>query len=160
MAKVYLETSFVSACVTTRSDTKSAYRREVSLEWWSTQREQHELYVSDEVIAELSDSRYPQREEALNYIEGIESLEVSEVVVGLAKVLVKEKVMPGPLKGDALHVAVATIYAMEFIVSWNVRHLANRNKLEHLNNICLRVGLIPPRIITPDLLWEGNYESN
>ena len=39
-------------------------------------------------------------------------------------------------------------------LTWNVRHLANPNKLEDLRTICLRVGMLPPQILTPDLLWE------
>lgn len=41
------------------------------------------------------------------------------------------------------------------MLTWNVRHLANPNKLKHLREICRRVGLIPPKIVTPDLLWES-----
>lgn len=156
----YLETSFVSACVTDRRDPGSLYRQSISLEWWHTQRHQHYLYGSDEVVAELSDQRYARRQEALDHIEDLESLVVSEEVIGLARILVEHKVMPGPLQGDAVHIAVATLYAMDFVLSWNVRHLANPNKTQHLNTICLRLGLIPPPIITPEFLWEDNHETS
>lgn len=79
---------------------------------------------------------------------------IDDDVRGLARLLVSEKVMPAPVAGDALHVAVATVYSADFLVSWNVRHLANPNKLDHLATICLRVGLMPPRIVTPELLWD------
>jgi predicted nucleic acid-binding protein len=160
MATVYLETSFISACVTDRRDPGSLYRQSTSLEWWRTQRHQHRLYVSDEVIAELSDPRYSRRQKALDHIEGLESLVVSEEVIGLARILMDHKVMPGPLQGDAVHVAVATVYGMDFVLSWNVRHLANPNKIQHLNTICLRLGLMPPRIITPEFLWEDDHEPS
>ena len=59
MATVYLETSFVSACVTNRSDPASIYRRELSVEWWTAQAKRHELFISAEVLAELSQPGFP-----------------------------------------------------------------------------------------------------
>ena len=90
-------------------------------------------------------------------IHGIYLLPVNEEVRGLAKTLVREKVMPGPEAGDAVHVAVATVHRMEYLLTWNVRHLANANKIEHLRVICRRVGYLPPQIITPEVLWD--YEE-
>jgi hypothetical protein len=77
----------------------------------------------------------------------------------LAKFLVQHKVMPQPVAGDALHVAAAAIHAVEYVLSWNVRHLANPSKLEHLRVICARFGLLAPRIVTPELLWEETCED-
>ncbi len=154
MARVYLETSFVSACVTDRDDTASVYRRQVSRGWWKEQRAKHELFVADEVLAELSHPDFRQGSDATALIDRIALLPVNEEVHGLAKILVREKVMPGPLAGDAIHVAVATVHRMEYVLTWNVRHLANANKLEHLRIICRRVGYVPPQIVTPDILWD------
>ena len=158
MPRVYLETSFISACVTLRKDAGSVHRRATSLEWWDTQISSHDLYVSDEVVAELSHPDYPQSSAALEFMANIELLSVSEEVVGLAKVLIRDKVMPGPLAGDAIHVATACMYEMDYLLSWNVRHLANPNKTKHLSTLCLRLELIPPRIVTPDLLWETDSD--
>ncbi len=154
MAAVYLETSFVSACVTSRSDPASLYRREASLEWWQAQRRNHELFVSAEVIKELSHPRFPSSRQALEHIKDIGLLDMDEAVLGLAKILVQDKVMPSPTQGDAIHVGVACVHGMDYLLTWNVRHLANPNKLQHLTTICLRLALTPPRIVTPDLLWE------
>jgi len=154
MADVYLETSFVSACVTSREDVASIYRRQVSLEWWATQRRRHQVYLSAEVFRELSSSRYPRSEAALAFIEDVEVLPVTLEVQGLAEILVREKAMPSPVAGDAVHVAAASIHGMDYLLSWNVRHLANPNKLTHLRTICLRIGAVAPSIVTPDLLWE------
>ncbi len=158
MARVYLETSFISACVTGRTDAASVYRSQTSREWWSTQRSGHEVFVSEEVIAELSHPDFTRSEQALELSRGAPILPMTQEVRGLARVLVREKVMPGPLAGDALHVSLATCHAMDYLLTWNVRHLANPNKIEHLQKICVRVGFVPPRIITPELLWESDDE--
>jgi predicted nucleic acid-binding protein len=154
MPTVYLETSFVSACITDRTDAGSVYRRQVSLDWWAGQRRRHDVHVSDVVIAELSHPAYPHREVALAFVEDARVIPVTEEMAGLAEILIRERVMPGPLGGDALHVAAATIARMEYLLSWNVRHLANPNKLQHLGIVCLRLGFAPPCIVTPENLWE------
>lgn len=154
MSRVYLETSFVSACVTDRTDPASIYRRDVSQEWWRTQRANHETVVSAEVIAELSVPGFGRSEEALWLISREPILAIDAEVVGIAAALVRERVMPGPESaGDALHVAVAAAWGAEYILTWNVRHLANPRKVAHLAFVCRRLGLVPPAIITPDLLW-------
>ena len=158
MARVYLETSFISACVTHRTDPASLYRKSASLEWWDKQRARHVLYISDEVFVELSHNLYPHRDAARAFVSGIPLLHLTDDVVGFAELLVKEKVMPGPVAGDALHVAISTVHQVEYLLSWNVRHLANPNKIEHPSRICVRAGMLPPRIITPDLLWEMDDE--
>jgi hypothetical protein len=152
--KVYLETSFVSACVSTRTDPKSIYRRDTSVEWWSTQRKYHEIFVSEEVFKELSSPTYPNSARAMALIDGIPLLPLNEEVARIAELLIREKLMPQQLGGDTVHVAVATVHAMQYILSWNVRHLANPNKRERLKKVLFRLGRIAPEIMTPDLLWE------
>lgn len=154
MARVYLETSFISACVTTRSDAASVYRRESSLEWWHEQRHRHELLISTEVIGELESPGYAQSAAALGLVSAVPVLPIDSETLGFAGMLVREKVMPQPMGGDAFHVAAACVNALDFMLSWNVKHLANQNKLRHLEVVCRRAGLFAPRIVTPDLLWE------
>ena len=154
MTSVYVETSFVSACVSNRKDPTSQYRNAVSREWWVTQAGRYERFASAEVIEELDHPGFSGRRDALRLLAAVPLLPVTESVQGLAQLLVREKVMPSPIAGDAIHVAVATIYRMDYLLSWNVRHLANPSKVIHLRAICLRVGLAPPQIVTPELLWE------
>jgi hypothetical protein len=154
--RVYIETSFVSACVTDRDDAASVYRRELSREWWSTQSHRYEISLSAEVIAELSSEGFRCREAALEFVQDLPALPINDEVLGLADLLVREKVMPAPVAGDAIHVAVATCHRVDYLLSWSVRHLANPSKIRHLQTICLRAGLTPPQILTPDLLWEEN----
>ena len=157
MARVYLETSFVSAVVTDRNDPASLYRRQVSSDWWQTCRSSHDLFIAEEVLRELSHPDYPHRQAATAMVQDLPLLPITPDVRGLARILVRERVMPGPVAGDSVHVAVATVHGMDYLLTWNVRHLANMNKLQHLQAVCRRVGLIPPLMVTPDQLWE--YEE-
>ncbi len=129
------------------------------MEWWAAHRARFRACISNEVVAELSAPAFAGATAALRMLQGLDNLELSPESRQLAQVLVDEKVMPGPaVSGDAMHVAVATVYQMDYLLSWNVRHLANINKRMHLINICTRLGSTPPQIITPDLLWEAPDE--
>ena len=157
MAVVYLETSFVSACVTDRQDPASVYRRDISLQWWNEQRGRHEVAVSQEVIEELSRPEFRRSFDALALIADVPLLEIDGETAGIAEILVRERVMPQPARGDALHVAVCCQRGVDCVLSWNVKHLANPSKIEHLRLICRRLGLIPPTILTPEnYFWEDS----
>lgn len=135
MAKVYLETSFFSECVTIRTGAIDQGRRATSLNWWQTQAHAFELFISDEVIRELSDQDFPDavRTPALAMVNGLAAVALSPEVIGLADLLVRERVMPGCQK-----------------------HLANPNKRTHLAVICARLNLAAPQIVTPHLLIVEN----
>jgi hypothetical protein len=155
MAKVYLEPSFFSASVTMRSTARIAGWRATSLEWWRSQSSKHRLFISPEVVVELSSPEFQEREAALEMLRGLALLDITPEVLDLAELLVNEQVMPNPPNaGDAIHVAVATVHRMAYILSWNIQHLANENKRRHLEVICLRLRYVPPLILTPDMLWE------
>lgn len=154
MAKVYLETSFFSACATVRTDAGSIFRRGVSRAWLDTQADRHSLYVCTEVLLELNDPAHRTRNEAYELARACGVVPVSDEVRGFARILVETHVMPGPVGGDAIHVAACCVHGIEYLLSWNVKHLANPNKLKHLGVVCRRHALNPPAIVTPELLWE------
>ena len=114
---VYLETSFISECVGNRVDPVSLYRWAVSPEWWSSQRHHFDCFASAEVIGELRDPEYPHSRQALGMIDRIPLLPITDEVFGLSRLLVREKVMPGPVKGDAVHVAVASVHGMDYLLT-------------------------------------------
>lgn len=155
MSRVYLETSFFSACVWDRADVKSLAFQSESRRWWVQRRSSYQLFVSPEVIRELSDPAFTNRVDALQLAGECELLDITEDVRGLSRLLVREKVMPGPHDaGDAIHVAVAIVHACDFLLTWNVRHLANPNKVSHLRLVSLRAGFAVPELVTPEYLWE------
>lgn len=124
------------------------------------QRQLHELCVSPEVIRELSDHSFQNRNEALALTVDCLHLPATDDVRGLAKILVGEKAMPGPAEeGDAMHVAVAVVHRCDYLLTWNVKHLANLRKTTHLRNLCRRAGYALPDIVTPEYLWSLDDEG-
>jgi hypothetical protein len=156
VAKVYLETSFFSVCVSTRQTERDIGWRASSLQWWQDQARRFELFISPEVVRELSAPEFPGSSAALEMLRGMSVLELSREVVDFAELLVQERVMPGPsVAGDALHVSAATVHRMDYLLTWNVKHLANPNKRTHFAVICMRAGLSAPVLVTPDLLEDS-----
>jgi len=155
MAKsVYIETTIPSAYVTTRTDPHSLAWREDTRQWWSVQRQYYDCFFSQEAIDELSAADFPGCEEALDLMADIPLLEINDDVRSISEVYVREKLMPGPGgRGDSLHVALASYHEVDFLLTWNIRHLANPNKSEHLIVINRRLALLTPTIVTPEMLW-------
>ena len=97
---------------------------------------------------------HPLRDAALAFTAGIPLIPITDEALALAQMLIEQRVMPGPLKGDAVHVAAAAFHGIDYLLTWNVKHLANPNKRIHLAQILMLAGKGVPTIVTPDVLWE------
>lgn len=150
---VYIETTIPSAYVTRRTDVGSIYRREKTRGWWQEQLDLYEAWISDNVLAELQQGDWPGRAEALELIEPLPRLDIDEEVLSVARRYVHDHLVPMDVGGDALHLAVACVHEVDFLLTWNIRHLANPNKFNHLVVINRRLGLLTPQIVTPEMLW-------
>ena len=154
MAKtVYLETSVFGAYVSTRDDPGSVYRRVTTRSWWSRQRASYEVCTSAAVLTELQASQYPGQDEAIGLAGGLPQVDITDEVLAVAELYVRHKLMPKPASGDALHLALASVNEMDYLLTWNIRHLANPNKIDHMTVINSRLGLLGPAILTPENLW-------
>lgn len=152
---MYLETSFFSECCTIRTGDVARGRRATSLDWWQTDSRKFDLYVSTEVIRELTSADFPAavRDPSLEMLRGLTLLPMTNEVIAFAELLVSEKVMPAPATaGDAFHLAAAVMHRMDYLLTWNQKHLANPNKRTHLTIVAARAKLRVPEIVTPDLM--------
>lgn len=105
------------------------------------------------MISELHGGNYPGQSEALELAGSLQSLEITDEVLAIAESYIRHRLMPEPTSGDALHLAIASVNEVDYLLTWNIRHLANPNKLEHLGIINRRLGLLLPAIVTPENLW-------
>ncbi|MCH7925442.1 MAG: hypothetical protein IIC51_07910 [Planctomycetes bacterium] len=81
-------------------------------------------------------------------------LPVGEEIAGVARTYVEHLVMPKGQMGDSFHLAFACVHAMDYLLTWNCRHLANPRKVAHIAEINRRLGLLTPIILTPQMLVE------
>ncbi|MFP4388193.1 MAG: type II toxin-antitoxin system VapC family toxin [Desulfococcaceae bacterium] len=104
-------------------------RREWTREWWNERRTAYELVISDAVIDELGRGDHPVKEKAIELIQELEVLEIIPEIGEIVEAYIRNKVMPKDPVGDAMHLALASFYKCDFLLTWNCRHLANANKI-------------------------------
>ena len=156
--RVYLDSTIFSFYYDNRPD--CIHRRNVTVDWLDNQSNYFELYTSLFTIDEISNPVYPGWEKVSAKSGGIPLLKVNDDLKGIIKIYLDNKLMPEDDAGDAAHLAIASYYEMDFLLTWNCHHLANVNKIRHVRTINLRLGLMTPEIITPEQLFmEENNDS-
>jgi len=152
--KVYIETSVPSYLTAWRSpDLVMAANQETTKEWWD-HKEQFDLFVSALVIQEVSAGDPNAAKRRLEKLEDIPEVEVTEEVETFAGELLKRIPLPQKAKIDALHIAVATIGGMDYLLTWNCAHIANAILRPKIEALCREFGYEPPTICTPQELRE------
>ncbi len=157
METVYIETTIPSLYFDERTDAKTVARREWTRNWWDNHRHHYRLFTGAPVIEELSRGDHPQKTEKLRLMEGVDILRVTELVVEAVEVYIKRYVMPRDPSGDAAHLAMASFYKCDYLLTWNCVHLANANKTGHIRTVNTLLGLHVPQLVTPlELAGEEN----
>ena len=153
--KVYLETSVISYLTSRPSrDLIVAANQQITQEWWQVRRQDFDLFISQLVIQEASAGDEHAAQRRLQAVADIPLLTLSEEAVTFAEKLVKEGPMPQKAVEDALHVAVATLNGMDYLLTWNFKHIANATMRYKIERICRLTGYEPPIICTPQELLE------
>lgn len=73
----------------------------------------------------------------------------------LASQLLSAAALPEKAKDDAFHIAVASVHGMDYLLTWNCKHIANATMRLKIESICRLAGYEPPVICTPFELMEG-----
>ena len=161
MTTIYIETSIPSFYYTARTDTESLARKNWTRRWWSTYSRLFSLHSSPAVIAELERStREKEKAQRLALLEGMKFLEITAAVRQVATIYVDRLLMPQDGGGDALHLALASHYGVDVLLTWNCRHLANPNEFGHIESVNTELGLSVPLLTTPlNYLSEDNADG-
>jgi hypothetical protein len=154
---VYIETTIPSFYWETRTDSESVAMKDWTREWWDGPRMLCDCWTSVAVMEELESGEHPEKEQKLDLLENALLLEINDEIREIAQVYIDNYLMPKDVAGDALHVAVASYYKMDYLLTWNCTHLANARKKPHLRRINGRLRLDTPEIITPLELLGGRY---
>ena len=122
---------------------------EITRTWWKEERKNFDIYTSIETIAELAKGNYPKKDEILDFARKLQQLEPSADISQIVNFYIQHKLMPADIEGDAVHLAYASFYKIDFLLTWNCNHLANANKKQHIRIINNRLNIFVPEIITP-----------
>jgi len=154
---VYLDTTIPSYLFDNRESIKMHI--DATKKWWKQEKEHFEIWTSEETFNELSEGDYPRKDEILEFVAEIAILPLHKEIAQIAQVYLNNYLMPQILKGDVLHLAYASYYKIDFLLTWNCNHLANANKRQHIRVVNARLNLPTPEIITPlELFSETNND--
>lgn len=153
---VYVETSVLSylAARSSRNKIVSAHQT-VTKEWWKTESGKYELYVSEIVLREAGKGDAHAARKRLEYAAVCDILPMRDEVLHVAENFLKQSSLPKKAAEDALHIAVATVHHVDYLLRWNCTHIANAAIQKELSKIAIRSGHELPILCTPLELFGG-----
>ena len=152
---VYVETTVVSYLTARQSqDAIVAGHQQTTRDWWETCHDRFELCASVLVWQEASRGNPEAAQERLRVLNTLTLLDVRENAEVLAQKLVNAGAIPGEEVEDALHIAIATTNRIQYLVTWNYRHIANATKQRLIAEVCQKADYQPVVICTPEQLME------
>jgi predicted nucleic acid-binding protein len=153
-SKVYLETTVVSYLMARPSrDIVRAAEQEVTREWWS-RRKVFDLYVSQLVVDEAAAGDPAAAAQRLQALRGVPLLAMTGDAESLGRNLLRDAALPAKAAIDALHIALAAVHGMDYLLTWNCSHIANATMRGKIEAVCRNAGFEPPVICTPMELIE------
>jgi predicted nucleic acid-binding protein len=159
MPTLYLETTIIGHLAgRLHPDPLIAVRQKLTRNWWSKQAGHYTLYISQLVIDECSEGDATAAAERLATIQGIELLPATAEIGHLAKSLIAGKAIPASEPRDALHIAIAAVHDVNYLMTWNFRHIANAALRQKINQACRLAGFEPPIICSPEELGATNVD--
>ena len=148
---IFIETTIPSYYVSRPSrDLLQLARQELTRDWWDDQRQQFDLFTSQLVLDEAADGEPEKASERLQLLAGIPLLDLNEQVQALAKKLISSGILPSVAGRDAFHIAAAGVHRMDFLLTWNCKHIANPFIAERLLACFSEARVHLPVICTPE----------
>ena len=147
---LYLDTSIIGY-LTIRPSTNliTASNSVITQNWWDTRRENFTLYISEVVLEELARGDQEIATKRLDLISELPLLALNEAVEELAQQFLIKSNLPPKASDDALHIALATVYKVDYLLTWNCKHIANAQIQKKLSQISIESGYELPTICTP-----------
>jgi predicted nucleic acid-binding protein len=154
-SKVYIETSVISYFVARSSrDIIVAANQQATQEWWASRKKDFEIYISQLVVQEAGSGDEEAAANRLRVLEDFPLLDILDEAIHLAEKLIEQKAIPEKASEDALHIAIAAVHGMEYLLTWNFKHIANATMRANVELVCRLNGYEPPIICSPLELME------
>lgn len=147
---VYIETSILGY-LTARPgrDVVVAASIEITREWWDTRRSDFQLYSSQAVVKETSQGDAVIASQRLKILRNLPLIDLNQSVFDLAEQFLGRSSLPAKANVDAVHIAAATVHGMDYLLTWNCKHIANAQIQRKLAEISLDFGYELPILCTP-----------
>ncbi len=155
---VYVETSVIGYFASDFSrDLLTAAHQEFTRKWWRSSQDRFSFVTSVVVLDEAARGDKDLARRRLEIVKPLVMLPVSPEAIELSHQLLESAAIPQKEDQDALHLAIAATNGIEYLVTWNCKHLANASMRMRIENVCIEAGYDPPIICTPQQL-EGPDE--
>ena len=158
MAKptAYIETTVIGHLVGRMlADPIVAGRQAVTRHRWPTACTEYRFFVSKVVADECAAGDPDVAKERLEVLDSLEFIATSPSVDELAHKLIGGSAVPKTEPRDAVHISLAAVNGLEYLVSWNFKHIVNPTTRSAIERVCRDAGFVPPIICTPDELMEA-----
>ncbi len=152
---LYLETTIVSYLTArTSRDARMRVHQETTRRWWRTKRKEFQIFVSPVVLEEAAGGDQLAARRRARLLGRLPQVAITDSVSRVAQSLVDRDVIPRVAEVDAVHVALAAVHGLEYLLTWNCKHIANATKRVAIEELCRQQGFEPPVICTPEELIE------
>ncbi len=153
---VYVETTIVSYLTSRPSNDAVIFsRQEATKQLWNEYSDNFEFMVSVIVVSEIERGDPGEAQRRLNAVANLTALQTSPISDTLAQELIDADAVPHNSPQDAQHIAIATVHGLDYLISWNHKHIVSENKRQHINRVCSAAGYQPTIICTPtDIIEE------
>lgn len=154
--RVYIETSIISYLTARKSrDLLTAAWQKVTREFWDNHRHHYQSLTSQLVVEECGMGDADAAQRRLLALRGIAEIDITDSAKYLAAEIIAQGGVPRKAKIDALHIAIAASANVDYLLTWNCRHIDNPATKPKVRTICLACGFAYPEICTPFEITEG-----
>jgi predicted nucleic acid-binding protein len=152
-SSVYIETTIISY-LTARPNKDLVQRahQRLTRTWWQTRRPEFELYVSPLVLQEAAAGDPMRARRRLALMGGLPVLAATADAIDLSRTLIARGAIPKKAEIDALHIAIAAVHGIEYLLTWNCTHIANARMRSNIETVCRIESYEPPVLCTPEEL--------
>ena len=153
MKSVYIESSVISYITARPSrDLVTSARQAITIEWWETYRDLFDVFISELVLEEIGTGDLQAASNRLAIVENIPVLVATDSAKELAKALIVENAISASSAEDALHISIAAVQGIDFLLTWNFKHINNANMRDKITQVVNHLNFRSPILCSPEEL--------
>ncbi len=153
MKSVYIESSVISYITARPSrDVVTSARQAITIEWWETYRDLFDVFISELVLEEIGTGDLQAASNRLAIVENIPVLVATDSAKELAKALIVENAISASSAEDALHISIAAVQGIDFLLTWNFKHINNANMRDKITQVVNHLNFRSPILCSPEEL--------
>lgn len=137
MESVYIETTILSYLVANPArDIVIAGHQQTTQLWWTTRRTAFDCFISQIVVDEISAGDSSEAQKRLAVAGTLDALTITIEAEKLTESIMRAAILPPKAVRDAAHIAVSTVHNVQYLLTWNCKHLANAQISKRIAALC------------------------